>query len=502
MVVRYGVCAFVAVIALTACGQDARSSSASGHAGEGSGGGASSAGAAAGDGGARSSGGVTGGGVTAGDENGGSGVVGDGGGGSDGDRPLGTIPSEHATWSFPSGDPLNPTPPLLAAAADGIIIAGATSDPTLAGVSAFDAGVLGEAFVAKLDHQGHVVFSVRLADAGMPRAVNVSPTGEIVVIAPFLPDVPVITPGLYGNSGYLAKIAANGELLYERELPFDDGTVLYSLAIDADGAIYVSGAQYPADSFPNQAVLLAKYDADGGAVWTKVFDDAGLTAHAAAVAIAPNGDPLIAGVFSASMDLGGVELVTEALQGDSLMPNGFMARFKPDGAHVASERFGGVVSDGATLLTPLDNGDLILGGWLSGIASVGGRSVTADESDGSAFIARIDSDGAARWITLPEASGRAYAVANDPSGRYLHVVGAFSDGTFLVELDDDGKTRSVATLQSGEVRPVSVAVDARSSVWVSGSFSGTADFGNGNQLQAGATGMFLVRLDREESPPF
>jgi hypothetical protein len=61
------------------------------------------------------------------------------------------------------------------------------------------------------------------------------------------------------------------------------------------------------------------------------------------------------------------------------MPNGFVARFNAAGEHVSSQSFGGTIFDGATALEALDDGDVLLGGWLSGVSTVGGQAITADE---------------------------------------------------------------------------------------------------------------------------
>jgi hypothetical protein len=397
---------------------------------------------------------------------------------------------------LPSGDALNSTPPVLAATRDGVVLAGATSDAELAGVPMFGLGVTGEAFVAALDREGRVVWSTVLSDAGMPSAVAVDADDDIVVLAPFLADATSIFPGQYGDSLYLAKLDSDGNLQYERELAFGVGTQPQALAIDAEGALYVAGSQSPESDFPNEYVLLAKYDPDGSELWKNVFVHAGSTAYASSLAILPDGDAVVAGVFNGRMDLGGDELVSDALLGSSMMPNGFVARFTSGGEHVWSENFGGTIFDGATALTAVGDGDVLIGGWLSGVSSIGGESATADEEDGSPFIARLDAEGRARWVTLAGDKGATYGIVKDADDSNFYVVGDLGGSDYLAEFTQAGAPGGTATLESGAITTVSAAVDARGSIWISGSFTGDVDFGNGNVESGGDAGVCLVRLDR------
>jgi hypothetical protein len=399
-------------------------------------------------------------------------------------------------WSLPSGDALNATPPVLAATRSGMVVAGATSDLALAGVTAFPTGVLAEAFVAELARDGSVKWSTPLPDAGMPSAVVVEENGDVLVLAPFIPDATSLFPGQYADSVLLARLDASGDVLYERELAFGTGTIAEGLAVDAAGAIYVAGSQIPEDDFPNEYVLFAKYDAEGLELWTKVFEHEGSTAYASSVTIAAGGDAVIAGVFNGSMNLGGEALETDALLGTSKMPNGFVARFNAAGDHVSSQSFGGTIFDGATALQGLDDGDVLLGGWLSGVATVGGQAITADEEEGSAFLARLDAAGAARWVSLAAATGATYDIVTDSDEGAFFVAGELGASDYLAEITASGEPGPTWTVTSGTLIGRSAAVDAQGSVWLAGDFVGELDLGNGNVLPATDAGVCLMRMDR------
>lgn len=409
---------------------------------------------------------------------------------------LGVVPGTGSVWELPSGDPLNSTPPVLAPLGDGVVLAGATTDPKLAGLDAFEAEVVSEAFLAGLSHAGEQQWSRPLLAAGLPNAVAVTAAQEIVVVAPYLPDQPTVSPYSSGDSVYLGKFSAKGVPAFEKELPFGTGTRLYALAVDATGAIWLAGSQTPLNSFPNESMVLAKYDAAGNEQFFHVFPHDGSTCYATSISVNAAGDVVLAGTFNGTFNLGGDMLKTQATYGSStsLMPNGFVARFSNAGAHVWSQRFGGPIFDLGHAVTWLADGDIALGGKLSGAASLGGKTVAAEEEVGQAFVARLDGGGKARWVELTNGAARAFAV--EPDASTLHVAGSFDAGAYAEARDATlgGLLRS-AKAATGVPDAYSVALDSAGSLWLAGAHAASADFGNQNVLSA-ATGVFLLRLDR------
>jgi len=418
-----------------------------------------------------------------------------GSGGSDvftGD--LGLAPAKGSVWELPSGDPLNSTPPLLARLGDGVVLAGATSDPKLAGVAAFEAGVVSEAFLAGLSHTGAKSWSRPLLAAGLPNAVAVTATQEIVVVAPYLPDATTVSPSFSSDSIYLGKFGATGTPVFEKQLAFATGTRLYALAVDGNGAIWLAGAQ--TSEFPSESMVLAKYDSAGKELFVHVFPHDNSTCYVTSINVNAAGDVVLAGTFNGTFNLGGDTLKTQATYGNaqSLMPNGFVARFTNAGAHVWSQRFGGPIFDLGNAVTWLADGDIALAGKLSGAASVGGKTVAAEEEVGQAFVARLDGTGKARWVELTNGVARAFAVEADAST--LHVAGSFDAGAYLEDRDAKlGGLERSAKAANGMPDAYSAALDSVGSLWLAGTYATSADLGNQNLLSA-ASGVFLLRLDR------
>lgn len=407
---------------------------------------------------------------------------------------LGLTPAKGSVWELPSGDSLNSTPPMLARLGDGVVLAGATSDPKLAGVDAFDVGVVSEAFLAGLNHAGKKRWSRPLLAAGLPNAVAVTATQEIVVVAPYLPDATTVSPSFSSDSIYLGKFAATGTPVFEKELAFATGTRLYALAVDGNGAIWLAGAQ--TSEFPNESMVLAKYDSAGKELFVHVFPHDNSTCYVTSLSVNAAGDVVLAGTFNGTFNLGGDTLETQGRYGasQSLMPNGFVARFTNAGAHVWSQRFGGPIFDLGNAVTWLDDGDIALAGKLSGAASVGGKTVAAEEEVGQAFVARLDGTGKARWVELTNGVARAFAV--EPDASTLHVAGSFDAGAYLEDRGAElgGLLRS-AKAASGTPDAYSATLDSVGSLWLAGTYATSADLGNQNLLSA-ASGVFLLRLDR------
>jgi hypothetical protein len=412
---------------------------------------------------------------------------------------LRVTPAKGSVWELPSGDPLNSTPPVLARLGDGVVLAGATSDPKVAGVDAFGTGIESEAFLAGLDHAGKATWSHPLLAAGLPNAVAVNATQEIVVVAPYLPDLMTVSTSFSSDSIYLGKFTATGTTVFEKELAFDTGTRLYALAVDGAGAIWLAGAQSNKDDFPNESMMLAKYDSAGKEQFVHVFPHDGSTCYATSISATAAGEVVLTGTFNGHFNLGGDALTTQATYGSgdslSLMPNGFAARFTSEGKHVWSQRFGGPIFDLGNAVTWLPDGDVALAGKLSGAASVGGKSVAAEEETGQPFVARLDGTGKARWVEL-STTGAARAFAIEPDGSALHVAGSFDANAYLQDRDAaTGMLLRSAKPASGTPDAYSAALDGVGSLWLAGTYPTSLDLSNQNLLSA-ASGVFLLRLDR------
>lgn len=217
-----------------------------------------------------------------------------------------------------------------------------------------------------------------------------------------------------------------------------------SVAVDAQANVFVSGA-FVGDIDLGGGVLssaggsdgfLARLDAAGAPVWSKRFGDQGDDTYLH-VAIAPNGDVLLAGSLLGTADLGGGPLAG---------PGGVLARLAPDGSHL----------------------------WSLAIP-------------GATFVS---------LVAASAAELRAVGTLSDPTQLGASVLVPDGQGDVLVvDLDDSGAIQGAKRL-GGPGFDVAYGADASStgSLLVWGSFETSADFGSG-ALNAAEGSFFVARLD-------
>jgi hypothetical protein len=133
-----------------------------------------------------------------------------------------------------------------------------------------DGGLAPDYFVARLDGDGNVVWVKRVGpqDAEVVSAVVADPAGGVIAVG--YPTSPV-SPG----SLFVAHLDASGSILWQEEIalsPLQGEVSVNDAALDASGNIWVTG---PAERPDLQAIVpfVAKLDADGQPLWTTQIVD-------------------------------------------------------------------------------------------------------------------------------------------------------------------------------------------------------------------------------------
>jgi hypothetical protein len=225
-----------------------------------------------------------------------------------------------------------------------------------------------------------------------------------------------------------------------------DGAIALALtfqgAVDCGtGPIYAAGG---ADDFDG---LVLRLDPDGRISWIRPVSDLGVQA-VAAVAFDPWGSVLVTGSFEGTLDLGGLPLPAETDR-DILL-----AKLDRDGSLVWQQRFG---QRGLNYGVDVD--------------------VTAS---GRIFLlARSDTNLDFGTGELSAQGPTAFLAAFDLTGRPLW---------------------SRAWLSTGEVSPAHVRAARANRALVTGTFTGTADFGAGPVTTAGRTDGFAIQVDPTGRP--
>jgi hypothetical protein len=409
-----------------------------------------------------------------------------------------------------SSDGLNSTELVLAAdTKDGMFVAGATRNPQAMGLSAFDPGVVSEAFAARLDSQGKLVWSVPLKACGVPADIAAGPDDTVFVLCPYEPDAKTLMPSTCDAAASVEKLSGgDGRILFEARVnvpaaaPADAFLCPHGIGVDAQGRSYVGSEYTP--SIQTSRVLLSAVTAAGQSDWTVISDGPTGTpqtdsavAYANDVDVDSSGNVLFVGAFNTSMKLGTTQLTSQATTGQWSMYNGFYARVGTDGLAPTAWSFGGTVFDLATSLAPTGNGGFVIGGLASATSNIGGKSVTSSQ-DGSAFVAQITSQGQATWAKVIPGKGIADDVAVGTDGK-VHVVGQFANDEILYTYDPaaDALTSHKTTAgdaTANELRTHNVAVSTSGAIWLTGTFKGTINLGTG-ALSTDSVGAFLIKLN-------
>jgi len=224
-----------------------------------------------------------------------------------------------------------------------------------------------------------------------------------------------------------------------------------SVDIDSAGNVFVVGSFAGSASFGTftltsaggSDVFVVKYDRGGNVAWAKRAGGAGADIGAG-VAVDRMGNVHITGSFSGSADFGGVPLVASSAS------DAFVATFDKDGHALWARKAGGVgTTKGWRVACDAAGNSIVLGNF-SGSTAVGATTLNSSGGD-DAFLAKFSSSGVPLWAKRFGGTGA-------------------DKGTGLA-LDPDG------------------------SVFATGSFQGTANFG-GFGLNGGGTQSFLVKCDR------
>lgn len=408
-----------------------------------------------------------------------------------------------------SSDGLNSIELHLAAdSKGGMFVAGATRNPQAMGLSAFDAGIESEAFAARFDSQGKMLWSVPLKTCGVPADIAAGPGDAVFVVCPYEPDATSLMPATCDSTAVVDKLSGtDGKLIFEAQIkpppqPTDGYMCPYALGVDGQGRSYVGGGYTP--TAPLSRSILIEVTESGQQGWTVVSEGPpydptsdNATSYITGVDVDSNGNVLFVGGFNTWTQWGTEKLTSQAKTGQWSSYNGFFARIPANGTGVSAWRFGGAVFDLASAVAPAANGDFVVGGWASASTNIGGKAFTGTAS-GSAFIAQMTSAGQATWVKALPTDSITDDIAVGPDGK-VYFVGQFASDEVLYTYDpaSDSLTprKTVAGTATGnEMRTSNVAVSTTGSVWISGSFKQTINLGTG-ALSTTTVASFLFKIN-------
>jgi hypothetical protein len=240
-------------------------------------------------------------------------------------------------WSKRFGDGANQRANGLAVDGAGNVVVAGGFDGTLDfGSIVLTSSGVEDVFVAKLDATGAPVWAKRFGDSAQQAAtaVAVDAAGDVVLTGSFSGTLALGGPPLQATGfvdAFVAKLGgAAGAHLWSK--PY--GLAGFAAGLDVatyQSRVLVTGAFTgsldlgggPFGDATSYQAFVVKLDPAGGYFWSKAFGDSGSDQGARGIAVAPNGDVLVAGDFEGAIDLGKGPLVSAGLS------DAFLAKLTP-----------------------------------------------------------------------------------------------------------------------------------------------------------------------------
>jgi hypothetical protein len=311
---------------------------------------------------------------------------------------------------------------------------------------------------------------------------------------------------------FVARLDAGGNHVWSKAFGDAGAQAGNGVAVDASGNVYLTGYFNGSIDFGGgnltsaggQDIFVVRLDAAGNHAWSKRFGNSSNQAGGG-IAVDATGNVIVVGTFSGSVDFGGGTL-TSAGSTDACI-----AKLAPDGDHVWSKAFGDATAQSGIAVAVDGDGNVFATGAFAGTVNFGGGDLTSAGST-DVFVARLTSAGEHAWSRrFGDASGQTgIALSVDASGGPV-IAGSFSGSVNFggTTLTSAGSTDGfVAKLDAAGIHAWSrsfggtgtdssngVAVHGAGDVVVTGGFQGSADFGGGPLVSAGATDVFVARYD-------
>jgi hypothetical protein len=414
-------------------------------------------------------------------------------------------------------------------------------------------------FVARYDSTGQLLWVNGAGGNTSPhddrvRGVAFDPSGNVMMCGSFLYGITFGTVALNniraGQEIFVAKYGPTGNVAWARAITgiiatLDDEAT--ALAVNRDGSVFLAGYFQNQITFASNTVFaastnmpdlfLAKYDAEGNALWLRA-GGGGVMDAALALATDNSGNALLAGSFTGPAQFG-AQSVTGIGGADA-----FAAVYDATGNLLKLRKLGGMGDDAAQAAAYDGRGNLVLGGFHTGPAVVGTTPLSGDGGR-DAFVTKLslyDPDLAPFITTQPMEQTVGYGkildlgvgVASGPSPAYQWLFNnaplsgatngtlrltnfqyaAVGDYAVIITNVFGAVTSSVATVtveifpefpwlqragSTGDDQALALAMDAQTNLYLAGHFSGTALFTNGiygtnvSLVSTGATDIFLTK---------
>ena len=260
--------------------------------------------------------------------------------------------------------------------------------------------------------------------------------------------------------------------------------------------VYVNGTLSTYATISDSTLLVTpKYDMTCGDqfIYVIAFDEAGNSSQSPSFTI-PQTDPCTSTVSSSQSSSTSQSSSSSQISSQSFAVN-----------------FGGQENDLGLNVVVDSLGNTYVTGQFRATVNFGNGNITSAGYN-DIFVLKLDSAGAFQWVYTAGASNSdsGYGIALDSSGN-VFITGAFTNTVnfgngnitstgnmdiFVLKLNSSGEFEWVFTVGgSSSDFPQSIDVDSSGNLYITGNFSGTVDFGSGNITSAGFEDIFVLKLN-------
>ena len=230
-------------------------------------------------------------------------------------------------------------------------------------------------------------------------SISVDNVGNVYVTGQFQGTADFGSFNLISTGGmdiFIAKIDSDGNWLWVKHTGSNSDDYGRSISVDNVGNVYVTGSFAGTASFGTTTlsssgsndIFIAKMDSEGNWLWAEGAGGSS-TDVGYSISVDNDGDVYVTGYFEGTADFGNISLSTEGAQ------DIFVAKIDSSGNWVWAERAGGQTNDYSQSISVTNNGVYITGNF-STLADFGPYTLSSNDigtNQRDIFIAKLDKNG-------------------------------------------------------------------------------------------------------------
>ena len=289
-------------------------------------------------------------------------------------------------------------------------------------------------------------------------------------------------------------------------------TDIAGIAVDSSDNIYITGTSlgtnvYGANvtSGTNDDIFVAKLNSSGEVQWVYTAGGTGRD-RGRKIALDSSGNIYVVGYYRNVVDFGGGDVTSNGNW------DAFLLKLNNSGTFQWVITFGDTLNDlGRDVVVDSNDNVYMLGDYRGTVTFAGIGGLTATQAD--MFLLKVNSSGDSVWVysaTSISGDESARAVAIDSSDN-LYITGSFSgtmnfgDGNnvtasfshdlFIVKLNSDAQFQNIylSSISTAQ-KAKGIAIDSSGNIYATGNFNGTVNFGGG-LLNRSSQDIYLLKLD-------